>query len=237
MLKFSVIAVISMAFSASASAQSDDGISKPAEEPDFGELKTTDGTILRDCRVKRVNADGLVLEHSKGVSHVSFFDLPFKIQEQYDFDPVAALGEYNTRIAAERARRKEMVLQAEEQKAEAIRIAATDERYEIAKSEWVPAEGKILLKRDGGFFIQANRIVMVPTKVVSKLGFESEGPPERKLSRFGPGLIFLKIEKDAVVESGEVWQGYIDPVTVQTTHFPPTGAHNIPIHRAITLRD
>lgn len=234
MLKFSVIAVIFMAFSASAPSQSVEGNAEPPDKADFAELKTTDGTTLLDCRVKRVDADGLVVEHSKGVSHLSFFDLPTQIQKQYDFDPVAALEEYNTRIAAERMRRKEMLLEVEKQKAEAIRIAARDERYEIAKAEWIPAEGKIALKRDDGFFLSAKRIVMVPTKVISKLGFENEGPPKRELHRFG--FVYLAVENDDVV-SGITWQGYIDPVTVRTTHFPPTGERDVPIHRAVTLRD
>ncbi len=236
MLKFSVIAVIFMVFSASIYSQSVDGDSNSADKVDFAELKTKEGTLLRDCRVKRVNADGLVVEHSKGVSHLSFFDLPSEIQERYDFDPVAALEEYRTRIAAERDRRKGMVLEAERQKAEAIRIAARDERYEIAKAEWIPAEGKIIQKQDDGFFIQAKSIVMVPTKVISKLGFENEGPPKRELYRFGPGLVYLRVEKGDVI-SGKTWQGYIDPGTVQTTRFPRTGATDIPVHRAITLRD
>jgi len=236
MLKFSDIAVIFMAFSASAFSQTVSNSSESPPKADFATLETKDGTVLHKCFVSRVETDGLVVRHSGGVAHVSFFDLPPDIQKKYDFDPVTALKDYKSRIAIDRSRRKQMLLETEKQKAAEVRVLAELELYEIAKREWIPAEATIIAKREKGFFARARKIVLVPTKVISKLGFENDGPPKRELRQFGPGIIFLKQTAPGAVPGGK-WQGYIDPVSLETRDFPPAGPGKVPVHNAVKLED
>lgn len=236
MLKFSDIAVIFMVFSASAVSQTVSDSSESPPKADFATLERKDGTVLHECFISRVETDGLVLRHRDGVAHVSFFDLPTEVQQQYDFDPVAALKEYKERIAIDRERRKKMVLEAEKHKAAEVRALAERELYEIAKRDWMPAEATVVAKRETGFYARAKKVVLVPTKIISKLGFENDGPPKRKLERFGPSIIFLKESAPNVAVGGK-WRGYIDPVSLETREFPPAGPGKVPVHKAVTLAD
>lgn len=239
MLKFSDIAVIFMALSASAFSQSA-AVNNDAEaEPDYPVLKTEKGEVYRNCFVKKVDPDGLVLQHSEGVAHVSFFELSADIQEKYDFDPVAALQEYKTRIAQQRETRKELLIEAEKFKAAEARADAVRKLYQVAKVDWIPAEGRIVAIREDGIFVRAQQVVMVPTTVISTLGFENEGPPKRTLQNFGDGLTYLRIEDHEpridTWKRGSKWKGYIEPVTLEKTTFVSSDESGVPVHRALSL--
>ncbi|MEX2579671.1 MAG: hypothetical protein WD342_11490 [Verrucomicrobiales bacterium] len=232
MLKFPDIAVVFVALSFQAFVTAEEDRDAAAGEPDFEVLESGDGTLLEDCRVMRVETDGLVLQHREGVAHVSFFDLPREVQERYDFDPVEALRAYKERTATERERRQRALLATEKRKAAEQRAAAEKERYEMARREWMPAEATIVETKDDGSYAKARRITLVPTKTVSTLGFEREGPPKRVLKSFGAGTVFLKLSAPAA-NPGARWRGYIDPVSRGTVVDPASGLETVPVHHAV----
>lgn len=203
--------------------------------PDFETLELKDGTVLEQCFVTRVETEGLIVRHTKGMAHVSFFDLDNETQEKYGFDPVAAMAAYKERLEKERNLRKEEVLKSARRNAEEERRLAEEARYELAQEEWIPCEALVVQSTTSGSYVFAKQIVLYPTEVQSTLGFVRPGPPKRKLKRFGLGMIFLK-NIEPIPVAGSSWQGYINPVTATMAPDPDTGEETIPIHSAISKR-
>ncbi len=75
----------------------------PAKEIDSGDtLKTLKGVVYKNYKVTRTEPDGITISHSKGISKISFPDLPSEFAEKYNYDSQAA-GEYARETAANRA--------------------------------------------------------------------------------------------------------------------------------------
>lgn len=205
----------------------------PAEEKiTFTELPVEGGKVYKECTVIETDAEGFLIRHAGGVSRISFFDVDEKIQEQFNFDPVEALRIYKIRQEVERARRKQLLLEAEKMKAAIARENARIEREEIARKEWPPVLAQVVHRSDAGLFVNAQRIEFVPTKTISTLGFELDGPPKRVLKPFSRTLIFLEGAKLAN-EGDKEWRGYVDPVSLKNTSHPQFPHKSVPVHLAV----
>jgi cation transport ATPase len=90
------------------------------------DITTRDGKTYKHAKVTGVDADGLRIMHSTGVTKVSFDNLPDEIQKEYNYDPakVAAF-----RKAAEEAKKAETERAAAAQRErERIALQAEQER-------------------------------------------------------------------------------------------------------------
>jgi hypothetical protein len=63
---------------------------EPSMPESAAKLTDTSGRVYRGVTVKQVEPDGLLVQHEGGVSKIYFLDLPTAVQNEYDFDPVAA---------------------------------------------------------------------------------------------------------------------------------------------------
>ena len=203
--------------------------------PDFEELTLKDGTVVRDCRVVRQEVDGLLLQHSAGIVHVSFFDLENEIRDRYQFDPVAALRVYQMRLEEQREMRKERLLLEEKKRAEQTLREEENMRYALAEENWRPVEARVIASNDAGVFVYAKEIVFVPRTKKSTLGFTVPDTPKRELKRFGDGMIFLK-NLTSLPKAGSLWQGFVDPTSIEMENHPTTGGRTVPVHEAISKR-
>jgi len=204
-------------------------------KPDFEILETKKGEIFRNCFVSRVEKDGLIIKHDGGMARVSLFDLAPAIQGKFNFDPIEAMEAYKRDQALEREQRKQILLETEKYKAAEQRKAAQEALYLIAENEWPPAEGIILTKTAEGIVVDLYRISLIPTKEISTLGFEREGPPKRQLNKFSAGNVFLRhVGQDQAI--GDKWRGYVDPAPYQQPLGPKTTEQTYPVHRAVTKR-
>ena len=78
------------------------GAALRAEEVRFAEIKITGGDTLRDVVLLAAEPDGLRLQHRDGACRVKFERLPREVQEQFHYDPEAAV-KYATARTKERA--------------------------------------------------------------------------------------------------------------------------------------
>ncbi|NRB76284.1 MAG: hypothetical protein HRU46_18135 [Verrucomicrobiales bacterium] len=212
----------------------DEKQSGPAK-PDFETLETRKGEVFHNCSVSRVEADGLVIKHDGGMARVSLFDLNSSIQARYDFDPIEAMDAYKRDQVAERARRKQILLETEKFKAAQERKAAQEQLYLVAENEWIPCEGTVLSHTSDGIVTDLYQISLVPTTEISTLGFEREGPPKRQLNKFSAGSIFLRHVGQGLA-IGDKWRGYVDPAPYQQPLGPKQEKQKHPVHRAVTKR-
>jgi len=212
-------------------------VAEGEEPPDFARLTVGDDTVYRDCHVVRAESDALVIRHDRGVARVSLFDLPSDIQEKYEFDPVTAMAQYKRDLERQRVLKKTLLHEAEKAKAAEAARQAEERLQREAEQTWVPAEGRILLRRPDGLFVAAQRIVMVPTKTKSTLGLPIDGPPRRELAPFSSesGTVFLA--GATPLEGHPYWQGYIEPFSSgQRTLRIRATARPVPVHRAVNRR-
>ena len=204
------------------------------KKPDFPELTTKDGRILRNAFVTAVEPDALLIRHEGGLARISLFELSPEIQARYDFDPVNALKVYQKNLEIDRERRKAQLLEAEKYRADAEKAQATRETLQMAKNEWIPVEATVSKITEAGALIHARRITMVPTKVRSTLGFLNDGPPERVLEPFSPRALLLK-DPPVTLKRGDLWKGYLNPVPDSFVIDPASGLPTIPAHSGATL--
>ena len=162
-----------------------------SDDQSYNRIVTRDGREFHDCRVKRADEEGLVIEHTGGMARISFFDLSREMQEKYDFDPVVAMQAYRENQERERELGKKRNLEAAKLKAEAERKAAAAELQIRAEKEWIPVEARIVSVRENGAYAIVEKIRFEPTTVISKLGFENPGPPKRITEPIGSGLLCL----------------------------------------------
>ena len=86
---------------------------------------------------------------------------------------------------------------------------------------------------DDAVLARCKRVVFEKTKAKSKLGFEIDGPPRRKLVDFAKSQVVLKLL--APGEVGTTWKGYVNPVSEGTHAFESGGvSQSAPAHRAAT---
>jgi hypothetical protein len=62
----------------------------PVYPPVPTEIKTADYHDYQDCKLMRVEADGVVISHRLGVAKLMFYSMPPEFQKAYGYDPVAA---------------------------------------------------------------------------------------------------------------------------------------------------
>lgn len=68
-----------------------------ADEPEFEDdfnriqsLETTNGRVFSSVEILKVDANGLIFRHSRGLAKVVFADLSPAIRERFGYDPAAA---------------------------------------------------------------------------------------------------------------------------------------------------
>lgn len=206
--------------------------SSPAADPpeQFEVLTTVQGKKYYDCTVKRVDVDGLFIEHRDGLGKVSFFDLDESIQNQFEFDPIAGIKRYQESLKRKRDLKWQRFWTEEKEEAEAAARAEREQFLAIVRETWLPVEARMVRRGENGAFVRASQIVWEPTKTRSKLGFEVDGPPRKKLVRINPGVIFIETED---IKTG-LWTGYIEPDPVGYTSQSGDGLANTPIYRAVS---
>lgn len=75
----------------------------PAYPPVPPEMETTDGHQYHDCKLKRVEADGVVVTHRLGVAKLMFYAMTDDFKKTYGYDKAAAkqaMAEQEVRNAA-----------------------------------------------------------------------------------------------------------------------------------------
>ncbi len=192
-------------------------------------LETTDGRQYRNCIIKRVEEDGLIVQHDVGVVRISFFDLPASLQRAHDFDPVAAMQKRKEDLARNREWRWERFWKTREHEAALAEERAREQLRKKARLEWIPVEATVVRRIGDGAFVRAKKIEFVPTKVRSVLGFERDGPLRKTLVPFSPDVIFI----EGAEIRGRSWLGYVEPFANGTRAFPPDSDKQVASHRAV----
>ncbi|MCP5539568.1 MAG: hypothetical protein H7A53_03980 [Akkermansiaceae bacterium] len=202
----------------------------------FESLKTTKGKEYRDCVLVRAEPDALVIRHAGGMARVSFFELPKEIQDRFGFDPFEAIEAMNQLNRRNRETRWRMFWERQKHEAEQAELADARSLVATAESEWVPVEASVIqVFADGSFLASCQRVVFEPTKTKSKLGFEIDGPPRRKLVKFGSGRLVLRPELSAEKPSlAKTWKGYLCPWPEGKRDVSYRGTRTeFPSHRAV----
>lgn len=186
--------------------------------PDFYEkLTTKNGAEFFQCKVLRAVPSGLVVEHTKGVARLSFFDLPETVQKEWGFDPFAAMDHFKAEEERERQARWRMFWEKQQYESEQARLSDEERLRELAEREWIPIEATVISRADGGETLVAlcRRVVFEKTKKKSTLGFEIDGPLRRSLVllKDDPLLLKMAIPGDESKVVGQTWKGYLDPVS------------------------
>lgn len=202
----------------------------------FDVLRTDDGTEYRNARVMRVDPDSLIIRHDGGMARVPLFDLSPEIQAQFDFDPFKGLDHFKKETEKQRELRWRIFWEGERVKAQQAEKEERAAVVEAAKLNWIPVEAQVLRRVSEGVLARCRKVVFVPTRVRDALGFEHDGPAERKLVAFSEGPVVLRfvLEGDGA-GSGGSWKGYVSP---SATGFPAVGlpgdARNAPVHKAVS---
>ncbi|MDF1658379.1 MAG: hypothetical protein P1U58_12265 [Verrucomicrobiales bacterium] len=195
-------------------------------------LITKDGREFSDCRIKRADEEGLIIEHSEGIARISFFDLSNEMQERFDFDPVAAMQAFRKHQKTEQETLKQRTLALTQIRAEAERKAADEELQKRVIAEWTPVEAHIISVRENGAYAIVRKVYFEPTTVVSKLGLKRPGPPKRLTTPIGSGPLFLQCIAHEFA-TGSSWNGYIEPSSTHRVTHPDTGEKSVPVHLAV----
>jgi hypothetical protein len=109
------------------------------------DFKTNDGKEYKDAKVRRVEADGIVVSTKKGISKLYFIELPEDVQQRYHYNPqnaaaaaaaqVAAIQQTNQQIEESNKR-----AEAEKQKVEAEKRKALEVSKPAQSAEGVSRE-------------------------------------------------------------------------------------------------
>ena len=59
----------------------------------LGTVNTLDGRTFNNCKVLKVEADGVTFSHDEGITKVLFSFLPPNVQKQFDYDPQKAVAQ------------------------------------------------------------------------------------------------------------------------------------------------
>lgn len=230
-MKLCLSILLSVFLSGGSLVQGEEAAESPKFKPDYAHLVTKDGTEYFDCFVKKSDAEGLLIEHRNGVAKVLFFDLNPEIRDQYDFDPIEAMRVYRETREADRAIRKQRLLEAEKYRAQLAREAAVKELQLVAEKEWIPVEARIISVEDDIAYATVKKVVFKPTTVISSLGFENPGPPERTTEPFGDEAFYLR-SPGPEFERG-TWEGYLEPFPTGQKPHPSKKDKSVPVHLAV----
>jgi hypothetical protein len=64
----------------------------------LGTITTLDGKTYQDCKILKVEADGITFSHAEGITKVLFPMLRPEVQKQYGYDPQKAVAETAAQI-------------------------------------------------------------------------------------------------------------------------------------------
>jgi hypothetical protein len=200
------------------------------EESFPSELTTKKGTIYRDCKLKRIESDALIVAHRGGIAKISFFDLDESFQKKYGFDPIAAMEKYRASLKTQRDLKWKRFWEAQKHEVGVVVKEDRQKFLKTVKATWIPVEARVVKHGETGSYVQASRITFVRTKAKSSLGFEIDGPLRKKLVPMTPNVIFIK----AAGIKGEIWQGYLEPHSHGSTGEKLWGSDDeVPSYRAV----
>lgn len=96
-------------------------------------ITTTRGVTYKNCKIRRVEPDGISISHSSGIAKIPFGELPREYATQYGYDPQKA-GQYARDMAQRRAEFAE-----EQERAAARRREQSED--ESSRSGYSPGSG------------------------------------------------------------------------------------------------
>jgi hypothetical protein len=67
----------------------------------IGTLKTLDGRTFYQCKVIKVEADGITFSHQDGIAKVLLPFLPPNVQKQFDYDPQKAVAQADAQLRSD----------------------------------------------------------------------------------------------------------------------------------------
>ena len=77
---------------------------------DVIDLTTTNGRTYKQCRIVKMEPDGVSFRHAKGAGKILFKDLTKDLREHFDFDPVRAQA-HEEKLKADKAKERAEKLQ------------------------------------------------------------------------------------------------------------------------------
>ncbi len=101
-LSFAIL--VATAIAVFAQEEHDDSVRQQQESPpdDRITIVTTSGTEYLNCRITRVEPDGISIMHSRGIAKIPFAELPEQFRDQYGYNPEQA-AQYSRAAAQHRA--------------------------------------------------------------------------------------------------------------------------------------
>lgn len=180
----------------------------------YDKLSVKDGTVYRDCRVVKIEHDGLLVAHAGGMAKLSFFDLPESVQVEWGFDPFRAMAFYRENVEKERALRWRLFWERQHFESEQAKLEDSDRLWQKARREWVPVEAEVIqVVGEGRFLARCKRVTFQATKTKSTLGFIVDGPPKRVLVPLpgSPMILKLSVEGARTPSRGTTWRGFVHP--------------------------
>jgi hypothetical protein len=85
------------------------------------DFKTYDGKEYKNARVRRVEADGIVVSTKVGISKLYFNELPKDVQERFHYDPEKAAAYAAQEAAAQQAAAQQAEVSGRQQKEQQMR--------------------------------------------------------------------------------------------------------------------
>jgi len=202
--------------------------------PDFAKLSTKEGKVYKDCFVTRVEVDAITIRHSRGMARISLFSLSKELQDRYNFDPIAASRKADADEKIQRKTHWKLFWKKQKYEAAAAQKLAAAKLYQTAKQSWYPVEASIVKFKDSGAYVRARRILFLPTKVKSTLGFTVDGPPRRSTVPMSSGLIFIQNPFGKITAlPGRKWKGYVESFPSGQAPNLSSGKEPVPRHRAL----
>jgi hypothetical protein len=120
------------------------------------DFKTYDGKEYKNARVRRVEADGIVVSTKVGISKLYFTELPKDVQERFHYDPEKAAAYVAQEAAAQQAAAQQAEVSGRQQKEQQMRQgeqAATQQNIQALKNAY---QG--LLQQEEELLVQIGRI-------------------------------------------------------------------------------
>jgi hypothetical protein len=72
----------------------------------LGNIVTLDGKTYTNCQLLKVNADGIVVNHTDGITKILFDAMPPELQQTFGFDPHAGSELSPTQLMADESKRQ-----------------------------------------------------------------------------------------------------------------------------------
>jgi hypothetical protein len=120
------------------------------------DFKTYDGKEYKNARVRRVEADGIVVSTKVGISKLYFTELPKDVQERFHYDPEKAAAYATQEAAAHQAAARQAEVSSRQQKEQQMwqgEQAAAQQNIQALKNAY---QG--LLQQEEELLVQIGRI-------------------------------------------------------------------------------